>query len=177
MNKTKKNKKKTKQKQKKQNKTVKHSNQVIKSSSYSPTINQNLVTLKSISRSPVYDCNNEKAFILKEPLKKNDNKPLLIDDLTDKNIETKYMGFSKYLDNPPRRMDIRFIPYESWWSALLYFTGSAELNKKMRQIAKTKNLKLSEYGLFKENGKALKITSERDVFDILEIEYLHPRLR
>jgi len=69
MNKTKKNKKKTKQKQKKQNKTVKHINQSIKSSSYSPTINQQLVTLKSISRSPVYDCNNEKAFILKEPLK------------------------------------------------------------------------------------------------------------
>jgi len=115
--------------------------------------------------------------LLKGPLKKNDDKPLLIDDLTDKNIETKYMVFSKYLDNPPRRMDIRFIPYESWWSALLYFTGSAELNKKMRQIAKTKNLKLSEYGLFKEDGKPLKITSERDVFDILEMEYLHPRLR
>jgi DNA polymerase/3'-5' exonuclease PolX len=114
---------------------------------------------------------------LKEPLKKNDDKPLLIDDLTDKNIETKYMGFCRYKDNPPRRIDIRFIPYESWWSALLYFTGSADLNKKMRQIAKTKNLKLSEYGLFKENSKPLKITSERDVFDILEMEYLHPRLR
>jgi len=115
--------------------------------------------------------------LLKEPLKKNDDKPLLIDDLTDKNIETKYMGFCKYKDNFARRIDIRFIPYESWWSALLYFTGSADLNKQMRQIAKTKNLKLSEYGLFKENSKPLKITSERDVFDILEMEYLHPRLR
>jgi len=115
--------------------------------------------------------------LLKSPIKKNDDKPLLIDDLTDKNIETKYMGFSKFKENPPRRMDIRFIPYESWYSALLYFTGSADLNKKMRQIAKTKNLKLSEYGLFKQDGKPLKIESERDVFDILEMEYLHPRLR
>ena len=87
------------------------------------------------------------------------------------------MGFGKYLDNPFRRIDIRFVPYESYFSALLYFTGSAELNKKMRQIAKIKKLKLSEYGLFKENGDKIIINDERDVFNILEIEYLVPRLR
>lgn len=37
--------------------------------SYSPTINQELVTLKSIPRNPIYDCNNKEAFKLKEPLK------------------------------------------------------------------------------------------------------------
>lgn len=115
--------------------------------------------------------------LLKEPIKKNNDQPLLIDDLTDKNIETKYMGFSKYQDNPPRRIDIRFMPIESWWTALLYFTGSAELNKKMRQVAKSKNMKLSEYGLFKQDGKKIPINSERDVFNILEMEYLHPSLR
>jgi hypothetical protein len=36
--------------------------------SYSPTVNKELVTLKSISREKVIDCNNEKAFELKEPL-------------------------------------------------------------------------------------------------------------
>jgi len=36
--------------------------------SYSPSINKELVTLKSISREKVIDCNNEKAFELKEPL-------------------------------------------------------------------------------------------------------------
>ncbi len=115
--------------------------------------------------------------LLKEPNKKNNNEPLIIDDLTDKNIHTKYMGFCKYLDNPIRRIDIRFIPYESFHSALVYFTGSMELNKKMRQIAKTKHYKLSEYGLFKENGDKIEINSERDLFDALDIEYLHPRLR
>jgi DNA polymerase/3'-5' exonuclease PolX len=74
--------------------------------------------------------------------------------------KTKYMGFGKYLDNPVRRIDIRFVPYESYFSALLYFTGSAELNKQMRQIAKLKNLTLSEYGLFKENGEKFKINDE-----------------
>ena len=37
--------------------------------SYSPTINQQLVTLKSIPRNPIYDCNNKEAFDLKAPLK------------------------------------------------------------------------------------------------------------
>lgn len=115
--------------------------------------------------------------LLKEPLKKNNDEPLLIDDMTDKNIHTKYMGFCKYKNNPPRRIDIRFIPYESYFSALLYFTGSADLNKQMRNIAKSKNLKLSEYGLFKSNGDKINITSERDIFDELDMEYLLPRLR
>jgi DNA polymerase/3'-5' exonuclease PolX len=115
--------------------------------------------------------------LLKEPIKKNNDNPLLIDDMTDKNIHTKYMGFCKYKENPPRRIDIRFIPYDSYFSALLYFTGSVELNKQMRNIAKTKKLKLSEYGLFKENGDKIEINSERDVFDALNMEYLIPRLR
>jgi DNA polymerase beta len=114
--------------------------------------------------------------LLKEPLKKNNDEPFLIDDLTELG-KTKYMGFGKYLDNPIRRIDIRFVPYESYFSALLYFTGSSELNKKMRQIAKLKKLKLSEYGLFKENGDKITINDERDVFNILELEFLVPRLR
>ena len=37
--------------------------------SYSPTVNRELVMLQSMSRQQVADCNNEKAFNLKEPLK------------------------------------------------------------------------------------------------------------
>jgi len=36
--------------------------------SYSPTVNKELVMLQSIQREKVHDCNNEKAFELKEPL-------------------------------------------------------------------------------------------------------------
>ena len=114
---------------------------------------------------------------LKENLKYNGSKPLLIDDITDKNFETKYMGFAKYKDNPVRRIDIRFVSFESFYSALLYFTGSAELNKKMRSIAKKKHLKLSEYGLFKEDGTKLKIKSEEEFFKKLELDYIEPKFR
>jgi len=40
----------------------------LKKGSYSPTINKELVTLKSIERSDLMDCNTEEAFKLKEPL-------------------------------------------------------------------------------------------------------------
>jgi DNA polymerase/3'-5' exonuclease PolX len=114
---------------------------------------------------------------LKKPIKGNNDKPLIIDDMTS-NYETKYMGFAQYKDNPPRRIDVRYIEWPSYHSALLYFTGSAELNKKMRQIAKTMGYKLSEYGLTSlKDNKMVPIESEYDVFKILKIEYLPPRLR
>jgi DNA polymerase beta len=114
---------------------------------------------------------------LKSPMKHNNNQPLIIDSMTDKKIITKFMGFSKYLDNPPRRIDIRFVSYDSYPVALLYFTGSSQLNVKMREIAKKKGYKLSEYGLFDKDGKPLKVSSERDVFNALNIEYIPPQLR
>lgn len=114
---------------------------------------------------------------LKDNLEENDDKPLLIDDITDKNYETKYMGFAKYKKNPVRRIDIRFVSYDAYYSALLYFTGSAELNKKMRTIAKKLNLKLSEYGLFKENGTKIKINSEEEFFQKLDLPFIEPKYR
>jgi DNA polymerase/3'-5' exonuclease PolX len=114
---------------------------------------------------------------LKKPIKSNNNQPLLVDDITDKSYETKYMGFAKYKDNLIRRIDIRFVAYDAYPSAMLYFTGSAELNQKMRKIAKQNKLKLSEYGLTKEDGTKIPIKTEYDVFKILKIEYLPPNLR
>lgn len=123
--------------------------------------------------------NHLEIFInkLKEPIKINGDKPLLVDDMTDKNFETKYMGFAKYKENPVRRIDVRYVPYESYFSALLYFTGSAELNKKMRVIAKKMDLKLSEYGLFNSDGTKLKIKSEEDYFKHLGLDYIEPKYR
>lgn len=125
------------------------------------------------------DINHLENFVklLKNPIKTNSNQPLIIDDITDKHYETKYMGFSKYKDNPYRRIDIRYVPHDVYYSALLYFTGSAKLNINMRKIAEKMGLKLSEYGLTKEDGTKIPINSEYDVFKILKIEYLTPRLR
>lgn len=72
-----------------------------------------------------------------------------------------------------RRLDIRIIDYESYYPALLYFTGSDENNKKMRLEAIKLNMKLNEYGLFKDDEK-LKVISEKDIFDYLNLKFLEP---
>lgn len=103
----------------------------------------------------------------------------LIAHLTDRG-ETKYMGLCKLKNNVyARRIDIRFIAYESYYSALLYFTGSDNLNKQMRNTAISMGYKLSEYGLYKMDSKnkipkKINVNSEEEIFNILNIPYLKP---
>lgn len=91
-------------------------------------------------------------------------------------IIQKYIGVCKYKNNPMRRIDIRFIPFESYYTALLYFTGSKQFNVQIRHIAKKKGFKLNEYGLYK-GEKCMEIKSEEDIFSILDIPYLEPKER
>lgn len=109
---------------------------------------------------------------------------LIIDSLTNENVKTKYMGLFQ-LDNklPIRRIDIRFVKNNEFYSALLYFTGSAEFNKNMRLHALELGYTLNEYGIYKieeNNSQKLNkfdITSEKDIFDILQLEYIEPKNR
>lgn len=100
----------------------------------------------------------------------------IVDSLTGDDVPTKYMGLCKW-NNIVRRIDIRFIPYNSYYTATLYFTGSADLNKRMRVLADSLGYKLSEYGLFDEKGIPFEINSEKDVFDLLGMEYISPENR
>lgn len=103
----------------------------------------------------------------------------LIDDLTYKN--KKYMGFCKYKSYSVMRIDIRYVPYVSLPTAMLYFTGPYELNTAMRSTAKKRNMILNEYGLYKidsnQNKIPIKIKSEEDVFKRLGMDYLIPTER
>lgn len=111
------------------------------------------------------------------------SKKIIVDDLTDTDNGTKYMGFSKLPRKKVRRIDIRFVPYDYYPAALLYFTGSYELNTQMRQIAKTLGYKLNEYGLFKlkkddiYSDTPVKVKSEKDIFKKLKLDYLEPHER
>lgn len=105
----------------------------------------------------------------------------LLDNLTNDDYRIKYMGFCKYKNNPVRRIDIRFIPYNSLATAMLYFTGPYELNTIMRNAAKKRKMLLNEYGLYRVDAEGIKtpvkITSEADVFEALGMEYLTPEER
>jgi len=132
------------------------------------------------------------------------NLDFLIDHLTDYG-RSKYMGFC-IIKQPTgtgtstsikksyiaRRIDIRFIPYNSYGAAILYFTGSKLFNTQMRTWAIGKGFSLNEYGLKKiTNANAIANTkdeknkeeillpckTEEEVFRILDYPYKTPEQR
>lgn len=109
----------------------------------------------------------------------------IVDSLTDKG-ETKYMGVIKLdkadKDCVGRRIDIRFVAYESWAPAIFYFTGSGHFNKIFRGIALQRGFTVNEYGIYHlgNNGKKAAVIptfTEQQIFSIVGIDYLLPKER
>jgi len=119
------------------------------------------------------DMKNKKY--LKTFIEKLRIKNFIIDSFTSDDVITKFMGICKW-NNTLRRIDIRYIPYESYYFALLYFTGNGEFNRKMRQLAIIQDYLLNEYGIYK-NKKMIHVKSEKEIFDILKMEYISPDKR
>lgn len=99
---------------------------------------------------------------------------------------TKYSGVERVLAEGETKSsvvlkagmnaDLRVVSDKEFPYALLYFTGSKEHNTEMRSIAKSKHLKLNEYGLFK-GTKLLSCENEAAVFKALGLEFIEPELR
>ena len=115
------------------------------------------------------------TIYFKDFLLKLKNMGFLIESLTGEDVKTKFMGIFKY-NNIIGRIDIRYIPYESYYYALLYFTGNKDFNRNMRMVAISHGYKLNEYGLYK-NNKSFKVNSEKEIFDLLRLEYVQPEKR
>lgn len=101
----------------------------------------------------------------------------IVYSLTDVNIDTFYMGYCKFENNPIRRIDIRLMPLDSYYTALLYFTGPKQFNISMRKYAKKMGYHLSDRELTNIDGITFSINSEKNIFDILGIQYVEPRFR
>jgi DNA polymerase (family 10) len=74
------------------------------------------------------------------------------------------------------QVDLRIVEKKSFGSALQYFTGSKDHNVELRKIAQKKDLKLNEYGLFKNDTRKAGKT-EKDVYNALELDWIPPELR
>jgi DNA polymerase (family 10) len=72
--------------------------------------------------------------------------------------------------------DIRVFKGDDFGSAMVYFTGSRELNIKLRKIAISRDMKLNEYGVF-HGDERLAGKTEADVFRALGLDYIPPELR
>ena len=91
----------------------------------------------------------------------------------------KFMGVAvcKGIDSVvPFRLDIFMVDESNWWPALVTHTGPKDLNTMMRAKAASMGMKLSDQGLWKGDRK-LKVTSERDLFKKLNMDYIEPTER
>lgn len=117
----------------------------------------------------------ESSDLMKNFVKKLTKDGFMVDSFTSEDVPTKFMGVCRLAkDKLLRRIDLRFIPQESYYTALLYFTGSSEFNRRMRGVALSMKYTLNEYRLLNDKGVALKVESEDDVFRYLNMEYMQP---
>ncbi|XP_031770701.2 DNA polymerase beta-like [Galleria mellonella] len=96
---------------------------------------------------------------------------------------TKFMGVCRLSKELPyRRLDIRLIPCEQYYCAVLYFTGSDVFNKSMRAHALEQGFTLNEYslrpiGITGVPGEPIHITSEEEIFEYINYPYKKPEER
>ena len=92
------------------------------------------------------------------------------------------------------QVDLRVVPPESYGAALVYFTGSKEHNIRLRQRGLDRGLRVSEYGVFREEGgrkerpekaherdplagERVAGAEEADVYAALDLPWIAPELR
>lgn len=74
--------------------------------------------------------------------------------------------------------DFRLVQPCQFATTLHHFTGSKEHNIRMRQIAKERNEKISEYGVEKiETGEILTFKTETDFYNHFQLPFISPELR
>jgi DNA ligase 1 len=93
----------------------------------------------------------------------------------------KYNGICKMgIKGTSRRIDIMKTSPEEYPFAILYFTGSDEFNKKMRQYALSIGYSINEYSITFKNDDNEEVSvhkvfnNEKDIFMFLEYEYVEP---
>ncbi len=74
------------------------------------------------------------------------------------------------------RIDLRLVSKRSLGAAILYFTGSRAHTLALRKLAQGKDLKLSEYGLFKGKKRVAGKTETR-IYKKLGLQFIEPELR
>ena len=75
------------------------------------------------------------------------------------------------------QVDLRVVEPEHWGAALQYFTGSQAHNVRVREIARSQNLSLSEYGFKREDGTLVPCPQETGVYETLGLAWVPPELR
>jgi DNA polymerase (family 10) len=73
--------------------------------------------------------------------------------------------------------DLLVVPEESFGSALQYFTGNKEHGVAIRKIALAKGLHLNEWGIFDNSQHRIAGSTEEEVYQTLDLEWIPPEMR
>jgi DNA polymerase (family 10) len=74
------------------------------------------------------------------------------------------------------QVDLRIVSPSTYGAALAYFTGSKAHNIAIRTMALEEGLKVSEYGVFRDDRR-IGGAEERDVYDAVGLPFIVPELR
>lgn len=88
--------------------------------------------------------------------------------------KTKFLGLvpGTPKSNFAKHLDIRLIPTESKVYAYFYYTSGGKFNQMIRQIAKNKGFRLSEFEMTDQNGNPVKVQNEAEIFKKIGIDYI-----
>ena len=75
------------------------------------------------------------------------------------------------------QVDLRVLPDEDFATALHHFTGSKAHHIRLRGLGQDKGLKISEWGVHREDGTKLRVTDEAELYRLLGMQYVPPELR
>lgn len=73
-------------------------------------------------------------------------------------------------------VDLRIVSDEHFGAALFYLTGSRDHNLALRNIAIDHDLKINEYGVFRDD-KQIAGRTEKDLYAVFDMAYIPPELR
>lgn len=87
-----------------------------------------------------------------------------------------------------RRLDFLLVPEEEMGAALIYFTGNDIFNRSIRLLARKKNMRLNQRGLYKDvkrdrrgvklnEGVLVEGRSEKRIFEVLGVPWREPHER
>jgi DNA polymerase (family 10) len=74
------------------------------------------------------------------------------------------------------QVDVRVVSEESYGAALLYFTGSKAHNVALRKRAVDEDLKINEYGVFRDDERIAGV-SEEEIYGLFDLPLIPPELR
>jgi DNA polymerase (family 10) len=75
------------------------------------------------------------------------------------------------------QVDVRVVSPEQFATALHHFTGSKAHHVRLRSLARERGLKISEWGVEREDGTLAPVQSEAQLYEVLGMQEVPPELR